>query len=143
LPAFNGDASWTLPMPGRFVVGENVSKGFLGGAICAPVRIGELGSPDRPGLAGWVALGRQAKEGSDRLGFREPCRVVLSAVAPFWAALDDKLSGCLRGLHDAERNSGCFGEAGAAGGGGNGLVVTTTATEQMTEFAVLTVEAPG
>jgi hypothetical protein len=47
------------------------------------------------------------------------------------------------GLHDAERNSGGFGETGAAGGGGNGLVVTTTATEQMTEFAVLTVEAPG
>jgi hypothetical protein len=23
LPAFNGDDSWTLPMPGRFVVGTN------------------------------------------------------------------------------------------------------------------------
>jgi peroxiredoxin len=23
LPAFNGDASWTLPMPGRFVVGQD------------------------------------------------------------------------------------------------------------------------
>jgi peroxiredoxin len=23
LPSFNGDASWTLPMPGRFVIGQN------------------------------------------------------------------------------------------------------------------------
>jgi peroxiredoxin len=23
LPAFNGDASWTLPMPGRFVIGQD------------------------------------------------------------------------------------------------------------------------
>jgi hypothetical protein len=60
-----------------------------------------------------------------------------------WAALDDKLSGCLRGLHDAERNSGCFGEAGATGGCRNGLAVTTTTTEQITEFAILSAEAPG
>jgi hypothetical protein len=35
---------------------------------------------------------------------------------------------CLRGLHDAERNAGGFGEAGATGVGGKRLVVTTTAT---------------
>jgi peroxiredoxin len=23
LPAFNGDTSWTLPMPGRFVIGQD------------------------------------------------------------------------------------------------------------------------
>jgi hypothetical protein len=23
LPAFNGDTSWTLPMPGRFVMGQD------------------------------------------------------------------------------------------------------------------------
>jgi len=46
-------------------------------------------------------------------------------------------------LHNAQRNSGSFGEAGATGGGGNGLIVTTTATKKITEFAVLTAEALG
>jgi hypothetical protein len=50
---------------------------------------------------------------------------------------------CLRGLHNAERNAGGFGEAGATGVGGNRLVVTTTATEQITEFAVLSAKTPG
>jgi hypothetical protein len=50
---------------------------------------------------------------------------------------------CLRGLYNAERNAGGFGEAGATGCGRNGLVVTTTATEQITEFAMLSAEAPG
>jgi len=45
-------------------------------------------------------------------------------------------------LHDAERNPGGSGEAGPTGGG-NELVVAATATEQITEFAVLTAEAPG
>ena len=40
-------------------------------------------------------------------------------------------------MHDAERNLGDFGEAGAMGDDGNGLIVATTAAEQITEFAVL------
>jgi len=46
-------------------------------------------------------------------------------------------------LHDAKRNPGGLGEAGATDGGGNRLVVATTATKQITEFTVLTAEASG
>jgi hypothetical protein len=116
-----------------------ISLGLLAGgtlAFLAFLAVTGDGDDGRSlGLLDWIAASVLMGPGFGYL--------VLSAVAPFWAALDDKLSGCLRGLHDAERNSGCVGEAGATGGCRNGLAVTTTTTEQITEFAMLSAEAPG
>jgi hypothetical protein len=46
-------------------------------------------------------------------------------------------------LHDFERSSSTFGKAEAAEEGRNSLVVTTTRTKEISEFTVLSAEAPG